>query len=184
MKDDEGFSLLQRLVGGKGRAKAAAGGAATGRLSGAELEQAYRDLLLENQVLAESNQHLSDRLMQRQRGFEDSPAARELIRAQRNALAERSRLMRELEYQNKQLKREHNRLIEENRRLASSLARHMDDLQPLLRKEEAARRDLARARAELREKTNELARLTDRLYQLEARMKPQPPTSSAANSNF
>lgn len=184
MKDDERYSLLQRLIGGKTGAKSAADAAAPGRLSGAELEQAYRDLLLENQVLAESNERLHDKLMRRDRSFEDSPAARELIRAQRNALAERSRQMRELEYENKQLKREHSRLMDENRRLANSIARHMEELQPLLRKEEAARRELAKARAELRERSNELARLTDRFYQLEARTKPQPPTSTAANSDF
>lgn len=157
---------------------------AEARLTGATLEQAYRDLLLENQVLAESNQRLHERLARRDSGLEESPAAKELIRAQRNALAERSRRLRELEYENKGLQREQKKLVEENRKLAASLARHMQDIQPLLRKDESSRRELADTKAALREKINELHRLTDKYYQLEARSKPQPPPSTAANSRF
>ncbi len=181
MKRNQGFSLLQRLVMGKGPV-AMPGNPPSGGLSGSALEQAYRELLLETQVLAESNERLHERLAQRERGLEESPAARELIRAQRHALAERSHRLRELEYENKRLTREQNRLVEENRRLAASLARHMQDIQPLLRQEELSRRELADAKAALREKTNELLRLTDKYYQLEARGRPQPPPSSAANS--
>ena len=153
-------------------------------MEGASLEQAYREVLLENQILAESVERLHLRLARRESGLEESPAAKELIQTQRKVLAERSRRMRALEYENKELKRRQARLIEENRRLAASLARHMQDIQPLLRQEELSRRELADAKAALREKTNELLRLTDRYYQLEARAKPQPPPSSAANSRY
>jgi hypothetical protein len=197
MKRDQGFSLLGRLVGGKASAP---GGDAAGRagamqvpvepapapLSGSALEQAYRDLLLENQVLAETNQRLHERLLHRQQGAEESPATRELIQAQRHALAERSRRMRELEYENKQLKREQKSLINENRQLSATLARQMQDIQPLLKKEAASRRELEETKAALREKTNQLLRLTDQFYQLKAgnRSQSPPPPGSAANSDL
>ena len=195
MKRDPGFSLLGRFVGGKA---SASGGHAAGMaglvqvpvesapttLSGSALEQAYRDLLLENQVLAETNQRLHERLLRRQSGAEESPAARELIQAQRHALAERSRRMRELEYENKQLKREQKNLIDENRQLSASLARQMQDMQPLSKNHESSRRELEETKASLREKTNQLLRLTDKYYQLKARNRPQAPADSAANSDL
>ena len=199
MKGHRGKSLFGRLFTGKSGPSTApadrAGAASVPRpsvqqegtqapLTGAALEQAYRDLLLENQVLAESNERLHERLARRESGLEESPAAKELIGAQRKAIAERSRRLRELEYENKQLKREQNRLFAENRRLSASLSRHMRDIQPLLQKEELSRRELADARSALREKTNELLRLTDKYYQLEARSRPQPPPSSAANGDY
>jgi septal ring factor EnvC (AmiA/AmiB activator) len=193
MKRDHQFSLLGRFSGGKTRHKerpAADAPATPGpaqpavALSGSALEQAYRDLLVENQVLAETSRRLHERLARRDAGQEESPAARELIQAQRNALVERSRRLREVEYQNQQLRRDQKKLIEENRRLAASLARHMQDIQPLLHQEEVSRRELAQARTALREKSNELAKLTDKYYQLEARSRPQPPPSSAANGRF
>ena len=195
MKRDQGFSLLGRFVGGKA---SASGGNAAGMaglaqvpvesppttLSGSALEQAYRDLLLENQVLAETNQRLHERLLRRQSGAEESPAARELIQAQRHALAERSRRMRELEYENKQLKREQKNLIDENRQLSASLARQMQDMQPLSKNHESSRRELEETKASLREKTNQLLRMTDKYYQLKARNRPQAPAGSAANSDL
>ena len=154
------------------------------KLTGSALEQAYRDLLLQNEVLAESNLRLHERLARRDSGAEESPAARELIRAQRNALAERSHRLRELEYENKKLKRQQKKFYEENKRLSASLSRHMQDIQPLLRREELSRIELVQAQQKLREKTSALAQLTDRYYQLEARSKPQPPPSSAANGDY
>ena len=154
------------------------------KLKGSALEQAYRDLLLENQVLAESNMRLHDRLARRDSGAEESPAARELIRAQRNALAERSHRLRELEYENKKLKRQHKKLYDENRRLSASLSKHMQDIQPLLRRQELSRLELVQAQEKLREKSSALAQLTDKYYQLEARSKPHPPPSSAANGDY
>lgn len=153
-------------------------------LTGSALEQAYRELMLENQVLVESNMRLHERLARRENGLEDSPATRELVRAQRNALADRSHQLREARYENEQLKRKQKKLYEENRRLSASLAKHMEDIQPLLRREEISRRELAEAQEKLRQKSGELAKLTDKYYQLEARSKPRPPPSSAANSEF
>jgi myosin heavy subunit len=153
-------------------------------LKGAELEQAYRDLMLENQMLVESNEHLHERLARVEAGLEESPAAKQLIRAQRNALAERSHRLREVQYENLNLKREQKKLVKENQRLAASLARHMQDIQPLLNQEQLSRRELEEAKAALRKKSDQLATLTDQYYQLEARSKPQPPPSSAANGRF
>lgn len=199
MKQRRRFSLIKRFVTGSSEAsvKAVQAGkpavsnavqpraaAPETRLTGSALEQAYRDLLLENHVLAESNERLHGRLARQESGLEESPAAKQLIRAQRNALAERSRRLRELEYENQGLKREKKKLLEENRKLAASLARHMQDIQPLLQHEKVSRQELAEAKTALREKTNELLKLTDKYYQLEARTKPRPPPSSAANGNF
>jgi len=191
MRRQQRFSLFQRIT--RRKAESATGNAANPDeqvadvaplgLSGSALEQAYRDLLLENQVLAETNQCLHDRQVRRADDGEESTAAKELIQAQRKALAERSRRMRELEYENTQLKREQKKLIEENRQLSSSLARYTQDMQPLLREQERSRRQLADAKAALRDKSNELLRLTDKYYQLQARTRPQPP-STAANSDF
>jgi chromosome segregation ATPase len=89
-----------------------------------------------------------------------------------------------VEYENKQFKRQQRALQEENQRLSATVARHMEQLQPLLQRDEQSRRELAEVRAELRQKENELVALTDKYYQLEARTKLQPPTSSAANSDF
>ena len=155
-------------------------GGAERRLSGAELEQAYRNLMMENLVLSESNQRLHERLARREEGLEESPAARELIRAQRNALAERSHRMRELEYENKQLQRERKKLVEENERLIGRL-------QQLERAEQRGaeyRRELTEVKAALRAKTNELLMMTDRYYQLEAKLTISVPTTSAANGDF
>lgn len=174
MKHHRGLAWLVRLFRGRPQG-------ARAPQAGDALAQAYRDLLLQNEILAESNERLHERLARRERGLEESPAARKLIDAQRKVLAERSRRLRAFEYENKLLKREHKRLFEENRRLAAGLARHMQDMQPLLNQQELSRRELADARAALRDKTNELLRLTDRYYQLEARGTAQPPPSSAAN---
>ena len=186
MKREQGFSLLGRLVGGKAPVTAgdAAGIAAVDRaaaaptnLSGSALEQAYRDLLLENQVLAETNQRLHERLLRRESGAEESPATRQLIQAQRHALAERSRRLRELEYANKQLQREQKQLINENRQLSASLAHQVQGVRPLQRGDSASRRELEEARDALREKTEQLLRLTDEFKRFKARNGPSGPAS-------
>jgi myosin heavy subunit len=194
MKGNRRFSLMDRFVSGKSRSSSSAhdtpstveqqGPPAGTPLKGSALEQAYRELMLENHVLAETNERLHERLARIEANIEESPAAKQLIRAQRNALAERSHRLREVQYENLHLKREKNKLVEENQKLASSLARHMQDIQPLLNQEQISRRELEEAKAALREKSNALARLTDRYYQLEARSKPRPPPSSAANGRF
>lgn len=186
MKKNGKKSLFSRLTrAGNGRVEPAlAGSNAPMPLTGTALEQAYRELMLENQVLVESNLRLHERLARRQNGLEDSPATRELVRAQRNALADRSHQLRETRYENEQLRRKQKKLFEENRRLSASLAKHMEDIQPLLRREELNRRELAEAQEKLRQKSGELAKLTDKYYQLEARSKPRPPPSSAANCEF
>jgi len=191
MKGNRRFSLMDRFVSGKSRASSSGTGASPAIeqqaasvgtvLKGSALEQAYRDLMLENQVLAETNERLHERLTHIEAGLEESPAAKQLIRAQRNALAERSHRLREAQYENLNLKREKKKLIKENQKLAASLSRHMQDIQPLLNQEQISRHELEQAKGALREKTNALAKLTDKYYQLEARSKPRPPPSSAAN---
>lgn len=185
MKDRRRMSLIHRFFVRSSEAVQALPEDAAGReLKGDALEQAYRDLILENQLLVDSNQRLHQRIAQIEAGLSESPAAKQLIRAQRNALAERSRELREVQYENLRLKREQKRMHAENRKLAASLARHMQDIQPLLHKEELSRRELEEAKAALREKSNELAKLTDKYYQLEARSVARPPPSSAANSRY
>ena len=185
MEDRRRMSLIHRFFARRSESeRALPDGAAGSGLKGAALEQAYRDLILENQLLVDSNQRLHQRIADAEAGLSESPAAKQLIRAQRNALAERSSELREVQYENLNLKREQKRMRAENRKLAASLARHMEDIQPLLHKEELSRRELEEAKAALREKSNELAKLTDKYYQLEARTVPQPPPSSAANSRY
>lgn len=198
MNENGRSTFLSRLAGGRlKRSSAPSGNAvpdreslilaaqhvpdgASVKRSGDTLEQAYRDLLVENQMLLESNKRLHERLARRDIGSEDSPATRELVRAQREALAERSHRLREIEYENKCLQRKQKKLYEENQRLA----KHVEDIRPLLRREELSRLELENAKAELREKSGELAKLTDKYYQLQARTKPQPPPSSAANGSY
>ena len=191
MKANRRFSLMDRFISGKSTASSSGGGASSAideqlaaagtTLKGTELEQAYRALILENHVLAETNERQHERLTRIEAGLEESPAAKQLIRAQRNALAERSHRLREAQYENLNLKREKKKLIKENQKLAASLSRHMHDIQPLLNQEQISRRELEEAKVALREKTNALAKLTDQYYQLEARSKSRPPPSSAAN---
>jgi len=188
MKGNHRFSLIGRFVGSRSDGSPSEHGGGSPRLvntpmkpdgkpapplTGAALEQAYRDLMLENQVLNETNERLHERLARIESGLEESPAAKQLIRAQRNALAERSHRLREVQYENLNLKREHKKLVRENQKLSADLARHMRDIQPLLQQEELRRRELEEAKAALREKSNALARLTDKYYQLEARSKPR-----------
>ena len=170
MKANRRFSLMDRFISGKSTASSSGGGASSAideqlaaagtTLKGTELEQAYRALILENHVLAETNARLHERLTRIEAGLEESPAA---------------------QYENLNLKREKKKLIKENQKLAASLSRHMHDIQPLLNQEQISRRELEEAKVALREKTNALAKLTDQYYQLEARSKSRPPPSSAAN---
>jgi len=182
MKRNNRFSFLG-LRGHRSGAPDQAG-PAVGGLKGAELEQAYRQLLLENQVLLESNQRLHERIARQEGGLEESPAARQLIRTQRNALAERSHKLRELAYEFKHLQREQAKLIKENRHLSASLARQVEQVTSLSDELKTLRSALTEARQELRSKKNELAMLTDRYYQLEAQAAPGLRTGSAANGEF
>ena len=195
MKGDNRGSLFERMVGGRVRGQEGAADRASSlkatvmmetrdggqpRLTGSALEKAYRDLLLEYQVLAESNERLHAKLARRDAGVDESPATIELMRAQRNALVERSHRLRELEYENKNLQRQHKKLVAENRRLNDELAHRTHDVRPVLRREAKCLRDLEQARAELQEKNNDLLRLTDKYYQLESRLKPNTSRNSAA----
>ena len=186
MKGNRRFSLLDRFVSGKAGGPVSDGeGFPRGvanlpsqdadmqvPLKGSALEQAYRDLMLENQILSETNAHLHERIARIESGLEESPAIKQLIRAQRNALAERSHRLREVQYENLNLKREHKKLMREKRKLAAEVDRYRRDIEPLLKQDEVRRREIEEMQAALREKSNELARLTDKYYQLEARTKP------------
>ena len=177
----DGSSVRAAAVFNRGKGK---GTVAETGLKGTALEQAYRELMLENQLLLESNEHLHERISRIEAGLEESPAAKQLIRAQRNALAERSHRLREVQYENINLKREQKKLVKENQKLAASLARRMQDVQPLLNREQLSRRELEEAKAALRKKSDELAKLTHKYYQLEARSKPRRRSGSAVNSRF
>lgn len=184
MKRNDRFSFLR--LGGSRKAAAADtdAGPLAGGLKGADLEQAYRELLLENQVLVESNQRLHERIARQESGLEESPAARRLIRTQRHALAERSHKLREVAYEYKLLQREHAKLGKENRRLAEALAQQSSQNQSVTDELRALRTALDESQTELRAKKNELARLIDRYYQLEAQHQLGLRTGTAANSEF
>ena len=198
MKTYSRFSLFDRIVAGRSRypvgapehsaplrdALRAEAALRQGDLKGADLEQAYRDLLLQNQVLAESNERLHEKLARRETGQEDSAALQELLHAQRNALVERSHRLRELEYEHKNLQRQHKKLVEENRRLTARLEHRAADVRPNPQREAQIRRELERARAELQKKNQELLRLTDKYYQLASRLKPGPAPTPAANGDY
>jgi chromosome segregation ATPase len=141
-------------------------------LTDAALEQAYRELLLENQVLTESNRRLHDRLARAESGLVDTPASRQLIRAQRDALTDRSRQLRELHYANRTLQRERQKLQDNNRRLAEKLARQAASVRPLERQLEASQAEVVTLKQQLGDQRRELATLTDRYYQLQARIDP------------
>lgn len=190
------FTLIDRLLGEHphGSADGPSGAVPRGavprsaasidRLSADELEEAYRTLLLENQVLAESNERLVERLARRQHGVEDARTTQELLRTQRNALVERSHRLREVEYENKQLRRQQKKLAEENNRLKLDLERQRGEARALAQREQACRQELAQVQAALREKAGELAMLRERQHRLESRLHLQQAPSSAANGDF
>ncbi len=191
MQGNRRFGFIGRLLGARRAAPHLAGRigpaqvpTATAGLSPSELEQAYRNLLMENLVLVESNQRLHDRLARQDAGLEDSPATRQLLQAQRNALAERSHRLRELEYENKQLARKYRKLSEQHQLLLGQGAGGHDEAARLRRELDDCKAELADARAALREKSGALLQLTDRYYQLEARLKMRLPTTQAANGDF
>jgi chromosome segregation ATPase len=140
--------------------------------AGAELEQAYRELLLENQVLLESNHRLHERLARAEGGLSESPAAKQLIRMQRDALADRSRQLREAQYANHALRRRYRKLQEETRRLAEALSRRSRDVPGLKDQVAASQNEANELRQQLAKAKGELAMLTDRYYQLQARIDP------------
>lgn len=154
------------------------------QLAGSDLERAYRQLLLDHQVLIESNQRLLDRVERAEKGQGESPAARQLIRAQRDALADRSRQLRESQYVNKSLQRENDRLTEVNRSLEEQLARASAETAPLAEELDATRRELEVLREELVDKRRELALLTDRYYQLQSKLDPALSADRVINAEF
>ena len=189
MKRNRGFSFFRARNGERPSAPYAESSGdeiradEPGKLKGSALEHAYRALLLENQVLQESNQRLHERIARQENGLEESPAARELIRAQRDALAERSHRLRQLEYEAKQLQRERKKLLASNQQLSVGLAKKTEEVRVLTQRQETDGLALAEAKMALREAKNELAKLTDRYYQLEAQGHRQT-TGSVANGDF
>ena len=191
MQDNRRFGLIGRLFGARNPAPApsepaqpAHAASVTAGLSPSELEQAYRNLLMENMVLIESNQRLHDRLARQDAGLGDSPATRQLLQAQRDTLAERSHRLRELEYENKQLARKHRKLSDQQRLLQEQVAGGRHEAARLRRELESCKAELADTRAALRPKSSALLQLTDRYHQLEARLKLRVPTAPAANGDF
>ena len=151
---------------------------------GIVLEQAYRDLLLENQVLVESNRRLHERLARAEGGQSESPAAQQLIRTQRNALAERSHQLREANYANKELRRRYAKLQEETRRLAEAHAQRATTTPRLKSALAASEKQARELQDELRRVRTELATLTDRYYQLQARIDPAVSADRVVNGDF
>ena len=170
MKQQWTYSLFRGLGAGA-QSNAENAGAGT-RLVGSKLEQAYRDLLLENQVLTESNRRLHDRLVHAENGLVDTPASRQLIRAQRNALIDRSRELREQQYANKTLQREHQQLKDSNRRMAEKLAKQAAAAEAMKRQLASSLAEAESLKQELTQSRRKEAMLTDRYYQLQARLDP------------
>lgn len=128
------------------------------------LEEAYRELLVEHQVVAETNARLHQRLAEQADGMEDSPAAKRLISSQRKALAERSRVQRELGYENKRLQLEQRRLVEELQSLRTRISHQVGELQKLREQIAAQRTELTETKALLRAKSDELDALTTKYH--------------------
>jgi len=170
MKQQWTYSIFRGLGKSSSDVRGTPADAATPTDSG--LEHAYRELLLENQVLTESNRRLHDRLARAESGLVDTPASRQLIRAQRDALTDRSHKLREMLYANKTLQREQQKLQDNNRRLGEKLARQTAAVRPLEQQLEASQAEVVTLKQQLAEQRRELAMLTDRYYQLQARMDP------------
>jgi predicted RNase H-like nuclease (RuvC/YqgF family) len=175
MRSYRSFSIFRGFARG-----ASAGGESATTPSGSALEQAYRELLLENQVLTESNQRLHERLARAEDGLEESPAARQLIRAQRAAITERTHKLRELQYANTELQRQQRKVLEQNRRLQENLAGQTAEAGQL----EARDREISALQQQLVEKRRELAMLTDRYYQLQSRIDPALSADRVINADF
>lgn len=183
MKGNRSKSIFRRLVSRKAHADVSdlKGGipdrasvlqqqlnASSPPLTGDDLEQAYRQLLVENQILRENNQQLGNTLERENVAKDGLDTAEQLIRAQRNALAERSHRMREIEYAYKNLLREQKKQAETNRQLRAQLERLVKEAQALRRQHDATVTELKDARALLDDRNDELARMTERYFQLEA----------------
>lgn len=179
MRSYRRFSIFR----GFGRASSDGSESATAP-SGSALEQAYRDLLLENQVLSESNRSLHERLARAEEGLEESPAARQLIRAQRAAITERTHKLRELQYANTDLQRRQRKLLTQNRRLEQMLARKAAEAEPLAGQLKASQREVSELQQKLAEQRRELAMLTDRYYQLQSRVDPALSADRVINADF
>jgi chromosome segregation ATPase len=182
MKRSRDDSLLARFRKSAGNGEAATD--ASSVKNGIALEQAYRDLLLENQVLVESNRRLHERLARAEGGQAESPAAQQLIRTQRNALADRSHQLREATYANKELRRRYAKLQEETRRLAEAHAQRATTTPRLESELAASQKQVRDLQEELRRVKVELATLTDRYYQLQARIDPAVSADRVVNGDF
>ncbi|MCB1775243.1 MAG: hypothetical protein KDI88_16645 [Gammaproteobacteria bacterium] len=157
-------------------------GAGQAPLKGADLEQAYRNLLVEVQMLRQHNLELGVTLERQSLEQSDAQAADQLIRAQRNALAERSRRMREAEFDNKKLQRAQKKLQAEYQQLHVQLERHVKQVQILQQRYHACSNELRDTRADLEAKQGELNAMTERYYQLESAIeKFSVPHGSVAN---
>jgi len=151
-------------------------------LHGADLEQAYREMLVEVQMLRQHNLELGVTLERQSLEQSDSQAADQLIRAQRNALAERSRRMRDAEFENKKLLRAQKKIQAEYQQLHVQLERHVRQVQMLQQRYHACSNELRDTRAALESKQGELEAMTDRYYQLESAIeKFSVPHGSVAN---
>jgi hypothetical protein len=182
MKRDRNKSLFKRFSRTEAQTPALADGALPDRpsvlaqqgtgpqtsLKGEGLEQAYRELLVEVQMLRQHNLEMGVALEKQHLEQEDSSASEQLIRAQRNALAERSRRLRETEYENKKLLREHKKLAEDNRKLYLQLERHVKELHLLQQQHQNCQVALRDTRAALQGKESELLAFADRYRQLES----------------
>jgi chromosome segregation ATPase len=151
-------------------------------LKGADLEQAYRELLVEVQMLRQHNVELGVALERQSLEQNNAAATDQLIRAQRSALAERSHRMREAEFETKRLARAQKKIEADYQLLRVQLERHVKQVQLLQQRYHACSNELRDTRAELASKQGELEAMTDRYYQLESAIeKFSVPHGSVAN---
>jgi chromosome segregation ATPase len=140
---------------------------AAAELTEQALEQAYRNLLVENLVLQETNDRLGAELAQGSDARDKAFTDQRLIVAQRNALAERGRRMRQVEYELKQIKRRCKRLLDEKARLEAGLAEQQNLIAALREKQRLYTRELDEAKVALSVKASEFRMLRDKYQTLQ-----------------
>lgn len=153
-------------------------------LTGATLEQAYRELLLQNQLLLDTNQRLQAQLSEVEGRRTAAPIENQLIRDQRNIIAERSHELRQQQYACKMLQRERDHLQQSNSRLAEQSAKLGAEKEALKQQLAAAQTLNGSLQREVAEKNNDLVTLSERHYRLQAELDPTMDTRRVVNVDF
>jgi chromosome segregation ATPase len=175
--------MLTRLTSWFGRPSGSRA-ASTERRAQNGLQRAYRDLLLENQVLTEGQRRLSERLERAEKRLAESPTAQRLIRTQREALTDKSLKLRQQELLNRRLDERCRDLQRDYRRQRKRLEREAAARQDLERQLEFSVQTSATLEQQLVAARRDLATLTDRYYQLQARIDPALSSDRVVTADF